>query len=355
MRPTHLLSTILLATTLVAPATAQTSVVVPCASDNTLFEHSAGALSSGAGPALFVGVTGQPGLRRPVMRFDVAAMVPPGARIVAAELSITTTQSAFAGAVDVFGHRLLASWGEGASVAPGGGGSGGAAMSNDATWLHRFWPGSPWSNAGGDFDPNVSLVVTTQPLGTASSLTSPAMLADVQSWLDLPATNHGWLLKTNEALPFVTRKIDSRETLNGTPPSLTVTYVTPGQTGTYGSGCLVGGQPFTHTMTTPFTSGASINLVQSNGPPGVLAGNMLSLAFDPIGTTLVPGCPAYLPLGPLIITHSLVFLDANGAAVTALALPAGFPGVAIFSQSAALWPAAPGGLVISNAAVGQLQ
>ncbi|MCA8977210.1 MAG: DNRLRE domain-containing protein [Planctomycetes bacterium] len=340
---------------LATATTAQTTVVVPCAKDNTLYESTTGSLSSGSGPSLFVGVTGQPGLRRALLKFDIAAHVPSGARIVGATLTINTTQSAYAGAVDVSGHRVLTAWGEGASIAPGGGGGGGAAATNDATWLHTFYPGSFWSTAGGDFAPTPSLLITTQPFGLASSQPSTAMIADVQSWLNNSAGNHGWLLKTNEALPYVTRKFDSRETTLGTAPSLSVSYLTRGQTGTVGDGCLVGTQNFTHTLTGPFIGGTTVNLVQSNGPRNSFCLNMLALSFVPAGAQVIPGCMMYLPLGTQLVSHSVVLLGPNGAGSTPLSLPAGFPNVAIYSQAAALLPASPGSFVLSNAAIGILQ
>ena len=201
---TQNLLVVCLAATPLLPA--QTTVVLQCAQDNTLYEDAAGALSNGLGNSLFVGVTGQPGLRRALVQFDVATNVPAGARIVAAELTITSAQSSFGGVLNVNGHRALAAWGEGTSVAPGQGGGGGTASNGDATWLHTSFPSTFWTSAGGDFSAAASLVIETPPNGAASSSPSTAMLADVQSWLDNPATNHGWLLKTDEALAFMTRR-----------------------------------------------------------------------------------------------------------------------------------------------------
>lgn len=334
---------------------AQTTVTIPCLQDNTLYEDPTGSLSNGAGPALFVGITGQPAnaTRRCLMKFDVALAVPAGAHVVSAQLTIRTVQSAFAGNVDVFGHRALQAWGEGLSVAPGGGGSGGAALPGDATWLHTFTRSSFWSNAGGDFAPNPSFVIDTLPLGIASSGPSAALTADVQSWLDNPASNHGWLLKTDEAASSVTRKIDSRES-TGTPPLLTVTYLLPAQTGTFGVGCPVGAGIFGYSFVGAAIGGTPINMVQISGPPGQLAANLLSLGFDPVGSPLLPNCLLHLPLGPAIVTHSIVQLDATGAAATSVVMPTGFPGLKVYAQSAALH-GSPSGFVLSNTAIAFLQ
>jgi hypothetical protein len=354
LRPLRFPAIAILATTTLLSA--QTRVIVWCQQDNTLYEHPNGNLSNGAGPALFVGITGQATnpLRRALVQFDVAASVPAGAHIVSAELAIRTIQSTFGGMLDVFGHRVAQAWGEGASVASGAGGAGGPAQPGDATWIHTFTPGSTWTNAGGDFVSSPSLVINTPPFGLAVSTPTSALISDVQSWLDNPGSNHGWLLKTSEALAYVTRKIDSRETGTGIAPFLTVDYLLPGQTGTFGTGCSVGGGTFDYAMTGAAIGGSSINLVQSNGPPNQFAANLLSLGFNPVGFPLLPQCLLYLPIGPSIISHSFVPLDATGGASTPFLVPAGFPGYVIRAQSAAI-AATPQGFVLSNAATAYLQ
>ena len=54
------------------------------------------------------------------------------------------------------------------------------------------------------------------------------MVADVQTWLDSPATNFGWLLRANETRNKTSERFDSKE--NGTVanrPVLTVTFIPP--------------------------------------------------------------------------------------------------------------------------------
>ena len=49
------------------------------------------------------------------------------------------------------------------------------------------------------------------------------MVADVQSWLDNPATNFGWLVLGDESMMMMTAKrFDTRESNN--PPVLTIQY-----------------------------------------------------------------------------------------------------------------------------------
>ena len=80
----------------------------------------------------------------------------------------------------------------------------------------------------------------------------------------------------------------------------------------------------------------------------------MSLGFDPAGFPLLSGCQLYLPLGAGLLTHSIVLLDGSGAGSTPFTLPSGFPGVALYSQSAAI-DSSPEGFVLSNAAIALLQ
>ncbi len=342
---------------LAAGVAAQTTVAVPCSRDNTLYEDPTGSLSNGSGVSIFVGVTGLSLKRRALVHFDVAASVPAGARIVDARLDVNVVQSAAFIAVDVFGHRVLQDWGEGASAPAFGNGGGGApAAPGDATWLHTFYPGSFWTTPGGDFAAAPSFTMpTAATLGPASSILSAALLADVQAMLDNPAQNFGWLLKTNEAQAFVARRIDSSETTLGTPPRLQVTYITPGQSAPWGQGCPVNGQPFTTGIAGNVVGGTTVQVTQSNGPAGQLAANLVALAYDPLGTPLLPQCSLYLPLGGTIVTHSLLFLSNAGTGSTAVTLPSGFPGVLLVWQSAALDSSSPAGFVLANARLALLQ
>ena len=102
-----------------------------------------------------------------------------------------------AGALTVELHKLLADWGEGTSHAPMGEGDGAPATPNDATWRHRFFDTIFWTTQGGDFSATVS---ASQSVGGVGQYTwsSAQMVADVQSWLDNPASNFGWLVLGDE-------------------------------------------------------------------------------------------------------------------------------------------------------------
>jgi hypothetical protein len=206
------------------PAGAAEVAVTP-SRDTTLF--SSGDFSCGFGP-LFAGETGSYGHRRALLAFDVAHSVPPGSTITSVELSFTITMSGQeASATDDFHvHRLLADWGEG--VTSCGGGDGATAQPGDATWADRFFDTDPWSTPGGDFDASASATMPLPVSGTAIWPSTPALVADVQSWLDQPADNFGWILVGDETLPKTARLIRSRDDIP--PPSLVIDYVAAPET-----------------------------------------------------------------------------------------------------------------------------
>lgn len=344
-----LLAAILAAATLPS----QTTVSIPCIKDNTLYQSATGSLSNGQGNGVFVGVTGQPGLRRGLMQFDIAAAIPAGARIVDARLDLNVVISAFGGPLDVTMHRVLQSWGEGNSRTTGGGGAGAPAQNGDATWLHRFHNNSFWTTPGGDFVASPSATIETPPFGTCSSEVTNALLADVQLFLDAPAQNHGWLLKTNEMTPYMARKIESRHG-SFSPPSLSITYITPSQSQAIGAGCPVNGQPFTLQLQGTLGGGNTAQLVQAQGPANQLAANLLSFGFALPGTPLLAQCNLHLPLGGLIVTNNLVILNGTGGGSTPLTLPPGYTGTMLVMQSAAI-DSSVAGYTLSNAIVGLLQ
>lgn len=199
--------------------------------DNTLFEDSLGGISSGSGDSLFAGKTGSSLLRRGVLRFDLSA-IPAGSTITGVELSLSCTRSASLGELVTL-HRALASWGEGASVSLGQGGSGAPAQAGDATWVFRFFgatPTQPWTNVGGDF---ASLASASREVGGEGRYTfasTPGLVADAQGWLDAPASNFGWFVIGAEDVVQSAKRFASRENPDALlRPELRVTYVpTPG-------------------------------------------------------------------------------------------------------------------------------
>src|SRR6267378_4200639 len=193
--------------------------------DNTLYEYdpAEGDHSNGAGFHLFAGENGQGEIRRGVLAFDIAGTIPPGSTITAVSLSMNMSMTP-AGTVTVELHKLLADWGEGTSHAPGEEGDGAAATTNDATWRYRFFDTIFWTMQGGDFSATVSASQSVGPIGPYT-WSSAQMVADVQSWLDNPASNFGWLVLGDESAAATAKRFDTRE--SASPPMLIIEF-TPG-------------------------------------------------------------------------------------------------------------------------------
>jgi hypothetical protein len=330
-----------------AASIAAQAVALPCGRDNTLYEDPNGAFSNALGESIFVGVTAQGRLRRALLWFDVAAALPAGARVLAAELELSIVFSPALADSTLFLHRPLLPWGEGSSYALGGGGGQGAPSTpGDATWTQAIHPVLPWATPGGDFvaTPSAALV-----LPVAGSVRGFVAAAEVQDWLDQPATNLGWLLKNGEQTPADrARRLESRES-PGTPPRLHVAYVASGTTTTYGTGCPLPGGPMATTFVGAPQAGATVGLRHDQLPPGSLGVTFYALDLDPVGTALAPACRLYLPLGGPLFPGDVFLADAAGLATATLALPPGASGALVVAQAAVLDTSALG-LALGNAA-----
>jgi hypothetical protein len=192
--------------------------------DNTLYEYDPldGDRSNALGFHFFAGKTAMDELRRGVLAFDIAGNIPPFAVITAASLSLNMSKTPTNTAYLMELHKLLASWGEGTSIAPGEEGTGAPATPNDATWRHRFFDTIFWSTEGGHFSATVSASQMVGPLGQYT-WSSAQMVADVQAWLDNPASNFGWLLLGDESVFLTAKRFDTRESAN--PPVLAIQYI----------------------------------------------------------------------------------------------------------------------------------
>jgi hypothetical protein len=203
-------------------ATAQLANINPI-KDNTLYQYdpAEGDVSNAIGQHFFAGETGMGELRRGVLAFDITGSVPAGSTILGVTLSLNMSRTGSATPRIVELHRMLADWGEGTSVAPGEEGDGAPATINDATWRHRFFDTIFWTTEGGDFSATVS---GSQSVGAVGMYTwsSSQMRADVQSWLDDPASNFGWLVLGDESEISTAKRFDTRE--SASPPVLTIIY-----------------------------------------------------------------------------------------------------------------------------------
>jgi hypothetical protein len=187
--------------------------------DNTLIQAPIGN-SNGAGDGIYsgrVGALGDSTLRRALLAFDLSS-IPAGSTVNSVTLRLEMAQSQNELDRLFTLHRVSADWGEEGSL---GSGTGSPAETGDATWLFRFFSTQAWTTPGGDFTaaPSASQVVSA--IGPYE-WTGAGLVADVEFWLDNPASNFGWLLLGDESTSFTVRKFYSRQGL--TPPVLTVDF-----------------------------------------------------------------------------------------------------------------------------------
>lgn len=191
-----------------------TTVTIGASKDATIYQNPPDN-SNGAGAGLFAGTNGLNSPRRGLLEFDIAGAVPAGATVESAQLTMYLGQVAGSGGggggdptprtIDL--RTLTNDWGEGITgqgAAIGGSGQGFPANPDDATWNARLFPGMLWTTPGGDFATSASSsTLVDNVINTPYTwLSTPALVSDVQGWLDSPASNFGWaVINTAETTP----------------------------------------------------------------------------------------------------------------------------------------------------------
>lgn len=214
--------TLLAAAFFVGFACAQTTVTLTADRDNTIYSESNNT-SNGAGQNIFAGVTNRSAIRRALLHFDLSS-VPAGSVISSATLTLFADRLA-GNSQGIAVHKLTNNWGEGTSDATANEGSGATATANDATWDRRFVPATFWTAAGGDYV--ATATAQSNPVATGTvTLSTPALLADVQGFVNNAASNFGWiLLGTNEAATATSIRFASRHHPTiAQRPTLTLTF-----------------------------------------------------------------------------------------------------------------------------------
>jgi hypothetical protein len=328
------------------------TVTIPCGRDNTLYEDPTGQLSNGSGQYVFAGSNGAGQRRRAVLWFDVHGAVPAGASVLSATLRLNVSRASSPGSVTMQVFRLLADFGEGASVGASGEGGGAPAQPPDATWLHSQFPSTFWVQAGGDYDPVPRTTVGVPAAGTVVVGTSLPMIGDVQEWLRAPQQNHGWLLRDAETATSTSRRFDSRNNVDPlVRPVLTVVYQPAGSAQSFGFGCLGSNNlPLTLTIAGLQQQGTTSSITYSTGLPGGFVVTLLSYAIAPVPIEFEPGCALHLAL--IDFPHmGLRVLDGNGFHTENLAIPVapGLFGLPVAFQGLGADPALARGFVLSNA------
>jgi hypothetical protein len=330
---------------------AQSTATIVVDKDATLYESATGIIANGSGTAMFVGMSSVPAARRALLHFDVAASIPAGSRVLSAQLELSVQTSATPLPLLTDAHRLTQDWAEGPTVAPGGQGVGGPALVGDATWLHTSYQTTFWTSPGGDFvaTPSFSFELAASGMTVVSS--STGLIDDVQTWLNNPSSNFGWLLKGDETLASTATKITTHESPNTSEHArLVISYLAPGEVGSWGTGCPVGSGVMTLTPVGVASGGALVPLNYTNAPTSSIGTTFFALGLVASGIELFPSCPAYLPLSGVIVAGPTLLTDAAGNGTLSFSVPVGFPGYLIVCQGAVL-DSSPIGVTLSNASV----
>ncbi len=224
-----------LGATIAHPAIATTVVLQPAA-DTTLVEKEP---DNNLGGSDFVnaGTTGMNAgftRNRGLFQFDLRS-IPQASIIKSADLFLEVRfQSLVSVPASYTLHRMLRPWGEGNKFTNASPGLGVLATINEATWNHRFaLTTNTWSfpGASNDYILAISSSASISSLEYPHFETSLNMESDVQTWLDNPSANFGWLLKTeNEGTTYTARGFGSREFTGedtNSPPKLEVKFVAP--------------------------------------------------------------------------------------------------------------------------------
>jgi hypothetical protein len=162
---------------------------------------------------------------RALIEFNPGSLIPAGSVITSVTLSLTVTAAGNSTPTAFELHPMLVDWGEGNKV----GQTGAPATSGEATWNARFanttlW-GTPGALSGTDYSPTASAVTSIGSSGSFTFGSTSALVADVQNWLDNPASDFGWILLASDesSLNSAHRFASSEDTL-GRGPLLTIEF-----------------------------------------------------------------------------------------------------------------------------------
>jgi hypothetical protein len=218
------------------------------AAKDTMIQNTNPDNADGGGAGLFAGTNGDGAPHRILIAFNFSS-IPPGSTITNVQLTLTLAMTAgqmmgngtTSATIRMF--DLSHDWGEGTAGNPsqsngiGASGGGFPAGTGDATWNSAFNGQTLWAAAGGDHTSTSSatLILNGDTTGTPYTWAStPQLVADVQGWLNSPASNFGWeLINADEIDVRTLYAFYSREwhTFPGgnasQEPVLQVTYTPP--------------------------------------------------------------------------------------------------------------------------------
>jgi hypothetical protein len=165
--------------------------------------------ANGGGSRLLVGV--DEGItHRSLLEFDLAAAgIQAGSHVESVTMKLTLGRATPGVAPQPFSfHTVNQEWLQG-PIGLDVGDGGHVKQQDDVTWDYARWHPifpTPWNDGvndlyGGNFSSTSSASSTFSPsfIGSTFTWSSEKMEADVQAWVNAPATNHGWLIKSDAA------------------------------------------------------------------------------------------------------------------------------------------------------------
>ena len=168
-----------------------------------------------SGGSVVAGTTAQGVRVRGLFRFELTGVIPAGAVVRSATVTVEVTKGPSGAESSLFElRRVLQGWDE-----------------LSVSWSERS-AGSAWNSPGasaaGDVAGTASATAFVSVPGSYTFGSTEALVADLQAWVNAPGTNFGWRLHTqSESTPLTARLFASRETGAPVQPSLSVTYDLP--------------------------------------------------------------------------------------------------------------------------------
>lgn len=193
------------------------TVVLAPVADGILWELNA-SMTRGLETTLIAGTTGVfagNSRSRAGLRFEVSGVIPAGATVRSAALTVKVVKVPSGGADSTFElRRILQPWDE-------------ATVSWNQRSAADAWS-VPGAAAGTDFSATVSATVAVSGLNSYVFTANAGLVADVQAWVDSPGTNFGWMLLSQaEPTGKTARHFGAREALDASVPALSITFDPP--------------------------------------------------------------------------------------------------------------------------------
>ncbi len=199
----------------------QNSIQIFANKDNTIISDFM-SNSNGEGPFVYVGLSGNGGIRRGLLSFQVFTL-PTSIVVDSVSLTMNCTKIPNISSDTFYLHQLTQHFGEGSSSTQQGGGA--QAENGDATWQDAYYDSIDWNTAGGDYDTTQLSTCLIDDFGSFTFQNTSIFTQVVQNWLNSATDGLNLLLKTNEQNTHTLKGFASKESTD-TASFLTIYYHT---------------------------------------------------------------------------------------------------------------------------------